>query len=518
MKKSLFFLFGMSFIFFLLSTCGTEVNDKEFSDALESGDISTNKDSVPNNSGQLANSEENTESSIDEEQSPSTTKPYDVSLIINDGTETTNSLSVLLNLMASDDLGIIGYYVSETNSIPLADIDGWIEIESTASYSSQVSFTLSDTLGEKTVYVWFLDSEGNVSDGASDKITYVDETAPLDTSISINGGDNSSSSITITLSLSSSDSSGIVAYYVSEDSTTPPIDTSGWVEVSSTTSYSAEILFNLSGGNSGERTVYAWFKDALENISDAVSDSIVWQSAVLTTVDSNGMIQLSGGTFTMGDIQGGGQPAESPAHSVTLSNSFYISDHEVTAAEFKSCVDAGGCRAVTSGGPYNIPGKENHPITYVSWNDAQDYAIWMTQNSNRNYRLCSEAEWEYAARAGSTTKWSCGNDELCLDEMEWYSSNVPSPGEHMEVKTKRPNAWGLYDMHGNLTEWVQDFYSSDYYSTVASGVTDPTGPSSGTYYVTRGSSTVEFMRSAFRLFSRPPQLNHDLGFRVCSSN
>ena len=228
----------------------------------------------------------------------------------------------------------------------------------------------------------------------------------------------------------------------------------------------------------------------------------------------SGMVQIQGGTFTMGDIQGGGDSDESPTHSVTLS-SFNISDHEVTASEYKVCVDAGVCAAAGSGSDatYNTSGKENNPINYVSWNDTQSFITWLNQNSTRGYRLCTEAEWEYAARAGTTTKWSCGNDSSCLDSVAWYSSN--SGDTTHDVKTKTANAWGLYDMHGNVWEWVQDWY--DNYSSDA--VTDPKGPSTGSDRVLRGglfNDSATYVRSANRYHNSPHYRDDYIGFRLCS--
>ena len=225
----------------------------------------------------------------------------------------------------------------------------------------------------------------------------------------------------------------------------------------------------------------------------------------------------------MGDIQGGGGSDESPSHSVTLSNNFYISDHEVTAAEYKACVDDGECSAAGGSGryaaTYNTSGKENNPINYVSWDYTKDYISWINKNSSKTYRLCTEAEWEYAARAGTDTKWSCGDSESCLDSVAWYSSN--SEGTTHKVKTKSANAWGLYDMHGNVWEWVEDWYSASYYDTVSGGATNPRGPSSGVLRVYRGgyfNDPATNVRSAVRNWDAPDARSFSFGFRLCSSN
>lgn len=235
----------------------------------------------------------------------------------------------------------------------------------------------------------------------------------------------------------------------------------------------------------------------------------------------DGFVRISAGTFTMGDIQGGGDSDESPAHAVTISQDFFIMDHEVTASEYKACVDGGGCNYNGSTSnyyrTYNVPGKENHPINDVSWAETQDYIAWKNQTDpGYGYRLCTEAEWEYVARAGTDTKWSCGNNESCVDDVAWHLDNA---GVTKEVKTRQANAWGVYDMHGNIDEWVNDWYSESYYSTISSGVTDPTGPNSGSSRAIRGGNFflgISFSRSANRVRGVVDRLL-TAGFRLCSS-
>jgi len=131
----------------------------------------------------------------------------------------------------------------------------------------------------------------------------------------------------------------------------------------------------------------------------------------------------------------------------------------------------------------------------------------LNSQTGQSYRLCTEAEWEYAARAGTETKWYCGNDESCLDNIAWYSYN--SERKTHPVGTKSSNAWGLYDMSGNVYEWVKDWF--DYYSS--NSVTDPAGPVSGSYRVLRGA---RLCRSAHRSNgSSPSHASSHLGFRLC---
>ncbi|MEE3122173.1 MAG: Ig-like domain-containing protein [SAR324 cluster bacterium] len=131
-----------------------------------------------------------------------------------------------------------------------------------------------------------------------------------------------------------------------------------------------------------------------------------------------GMILLSGGTFQMDAVNKSEEDPDTnsnefPVHSVTQTGPFLTGKHEVTALQFKACVDAGGCSYsyTTSSDKwtYNQPGKENHPINYVSWDESLEYSAGKSAASSRSYWFCTEAEWEYAARTGTTTKWSCGD-------------------------------------------------------------------------------------------------------------
>ena len=147
--------------------------------------------------------------------------------------------------------------------------------------------------------------------------------------------------------------------------------------------------------------------------------------------------------------------------------------------------------------------RTNLPVE-VSWNDIQEYIKKLNAAAGGNiYRLPTEAEWEYACRAGTTTRWSFGDDESQLGEYAWYGGNYNSDGSTKEVGTKKPNSWGLYDMHGNVYEWCQDWYGS--YSSSAQ--TDPTGPSTGSDRVMRGGNflfSAWHARSACRFKAVPP--------------
>ena len=143
---------------------------------------------------------------------------------------------------------------------------------------------------------------------------------------------------------------------------------------------------------------------------------------------------------------------------------------------------------------------DNRPVTHVSWNDCQEFC------RKTGLQLPTEAQWEYACRAGSTGAYA-GN----LDDMAWYENN--SGSRTHSVGTKKPNAWGLYDMHGNVYEWCQDWFGK----YPSGSVTDPTGPSSGSDRVGRGGSWDDDAggcRSAYRSYGEPGYRYYYLGFRV----
>ncbi|MCP4751203.1 MAG: formylglycine-generating enzyme family protein [Proteobacteria bacterium] len=181
-------------------------------------------------------------------------------------------------------------------------------------------------------------------------------------------------------------------------------------------------------------------------------------------------------------------------------------------------MDDGGCSYNGGTGfcyTYGASGKENHPLNLVSWTETQDFIAWLNGKSSRVYRLCTEVEWEYAARAGTTTKWSCGNDSSCLNDVAWYSSN--SGNSTQDVKTKQANAWGLYDMHGNVWEWVQDWYLSSYGGAPTDGSAWESGGGSGR--VIRGGvfyGSAYNLRSANRNLNSPGNRSYSVGFRLCS--
>jgi len=211
----------------------------------------------------------------------------------------------------------------------------------------------------------------------------------------------------------------------------------------------------------------------------------------------NSFVGLPAGEFMMGSANGNAD--EKPVHRIRLSHPFEMGKYEVTQAQWE---------AVMGNNPSEFKGA-NLPVENVSWDDAQEFIQRLNaRNDGYIYRLPTEAEWEYACRAGSS-----GNYAGKLAAMAWYdddSDNTTHP-----VGTKKPNAWGLCDMYGNVFEWCQDWYDSNYYAQ--SPTVDPQGPQSGSFRVKRGGSWVfpaSFSRSAARDLYSPVYHFNFLGFRL----
>jgi formylglycine-generating enzyme required for sulfatase activity len=231
----------------------------------------------------------------------------------------------------------------------------------------------------------------------------------------------------------------------------------------------------------------------------------VAQAAEKTYTNSIGMefVLIPAGKFIMGAGENDkyAEENEKPAHQVTISKPFYLGKYEVTQAQWTE---------VMRSNPNNYKDR-NDPVVKVSWNEAQKFINQLNQNEeHKRYRLPTEAEWEYAARAGSKTMYSFGNDAERLDEYAWYGGN--SGGASHPVGQKKPNAWGLYDMHGNVYEWVQDLYEENYYRNSSS--LDPHGPDSGSPWV-NPDEMLNF--KLHRMIRGGSWLGDDVGMFICRS-
>ena len=192
---------------------------------------------------------------------------------------------------------------------------------------------------------------------------------------------------------------------------------------------------------------------------------------------------------------------EGPVHKVEISQGFWLGKYEVTQGQWK---------AVMGRNPSEFQGDDRRPVERVSWRDVQAFIGRLNDAAGESlYRLPSEAEWEYACRAGSSGRWAGRR----LGDYAWYRKN--SGYGTKAVGGKSPNRWGLHDMHGNVAEWVQDWYDEDYYAS-SSGV-DPRGPTSGSYRVLRGGhfiSSAQYVRSAFRYHTSPSNNDGHFGVRL----
>jgi formylglycine-generating enzyme required for sulfatase activity len=223
------------------------------------------------------------------------------------------------------------------------------------------------------------------------------------------------------------------------------------------------------------------------------------------------MAIIKPGRFTMRSLEG--LKHERPPHEVVIKKRFAIGRFEVTFEEFDKFAYDTGRRPANDAGW----GGVNRPVINVSWEDAKAYANWLSERTGKRYRLPTEAEWEYAARAGTETAYSFGDDDSKLGEYAWYFAN--SERSTHPVGQKKPNAWGLYDMHGNVWEWVEDDYHESYEGAPDDGSAWVDKPR-GTIRVMRGGSwsgVARDCRSANRSFYWPVSRDDDLGFRLARS-
>ncbi|HOC59122.1 MAG TPA: formylglycine-generating enzyme family protein [Smithellaceae bacterium] len=221
------------------------------------------------------------------------------------------------------------------------------------------------------------------------------------------------------------------------------------------------------------------------------------------------MVFVQGGCFQMGRYPVlGGSSDEKPVHEVCVGD-FYIGKYEVTQGQWK---------AVMGNNPsYFKDCGDNCPVEKVSWNAVQDFIRKLKSQSGKDYRLPTEAEWEYAATSGGKSeKWAGTSNESSFGDYAWYNGN--SGSKTHPIGQKMPNGLGLYDMSGNVWEWCSDWYKSDYYKS--SPRDNPQGPSSGTSRVNRGggwSFIADYARASYRCRSLSILRGSDLGFRLAVS-
>lgn len=213
------------------------------------------------------------------------------------------------------------------------------------------------------------------------------------------------------------------------------------------------------------------------------------------------LVRIDSGSFMMGSYEEEGDSDETPRRKVTITKSFYIGMYEVTQEQWEK---------VMGENPSEWKGKK-HPVDTVSWNDCMEFTEKLSEITGREFTLPTEAQWEYACRAGTTTKWFFGNNVSSYIQYGWIDEEAQ--GITHPVGLKKPNAWGLYDMYGNIQEWCKDWYQNPY---LESDLVDPAGPRVGDSRVIRGGGWGDISdnaRSAYRNAIGEDVSNNGTGFR-----
>ena len=261
-------------------------------------------------------------------------------------------------------------------------------------------------------------------------------------------------------------------------------------------------------------------KHSAQYFTEIIFNDIPLETAVLfkdTTVE---MVAIPSGTFMMGSPEGEGYDREKPQHQVTV-KSFFMGKYLITQAQWRAVAKLPKVKRYLKPNPARFKG-DNRPVEQVSWNDAVEFCARLSKATDREYRLPSEAEWEYACRAGTTTPFYCG--ETLMGDLANYraiSTYVKEPQGNYRKGTTTvgvfpPNAFGLYDMHGNLWEWCADHWHENYQGAPTDGSTwiDVDDKS---YYINRGSSwdfDPRYCRSACRYYYGADSGHYSIGFRV----
>ena len=216
------------------------------------------------------------------------------------------------------------------------------------------------------------------------------------------------------------------------------------------------------------------------------------------------LLIVPAGKFTMGSpISETGRTSNELEHEVTISKSFFLGKYEVTQAQWEAIMDDNP----------SSEGGAKLPVTDVSYEDCKKFIKKLNEKTSGGFRLPTEAEWEYACRAGTKTRYAVG-ERFGKDQANFLDSKIGKP---VFVGSYKSNAFGFHDMHGNVDEWCNDWYGP----YAKEPILNPKGPPEGKYRVLRGGAfnfDASYQRSAIRNFIRPTDRDHNLGFRIARNN
>jgi formylglycine-generating enzyme required for sulfatase activity len=274
--------------------------------------------------------------------------------------------------------------------------------------------------------------------------------------------------------------------------------------------------------------LYAWLRDQpapSQPLAGALRQAANILPRAFTNAVGMKFALIPAGAFLMGTPENspGGLSDQNPQHLVRITRPFYLSAHPVTQEQFERVMGTNPSRFAATGRYKNrVVGLDTGPLPVenITWDEAVAFCQKLSDFADerrvgRTYRLPTEAEWEYACRAGTTTNYCYGDDATQLGAFAWYCDN--SGGITHAVAEKKPNAFGLYDMHGNVWEWCADFYDENYYPR--SPLEDPPGPETGNGRVLRGGSwnfSAATCRAALRDHDVPGSRSDSNGFRVAA--
>jgi formylglycine-generating enzyme required for sulfatase activity len=343
----------------------------------------------------------------------------------------------------------------------------------------------------------------------------------------------SASELVSTQSISAGGNVGTYSFDITSDDAWTITTNQSWCTVSPSSGTSDMTITVDLAQNTSSQPRTATITVRVGNVKVTIT---ITQSGVTETATIGGMVYVAGGTFTMGCTGEQGSDCdncEKPAHSVTLS-SFYIGKYEVTQKEWLDVMGKNVSQIASEYGWKTYGVGDNYPMYYVSWNDivgtsgstqvingityySNGFIYKLNQKTGKKYRLPTEAEWEYAARGGASSKGYKYSGSNNVDAVAWYWGNSESIYRCSPVGTKQANELGIYDMSGNVWEWCADWWG--YYSSAAQ--TNPTGPTTGSNRVVRGggwSGDAGSVRVSYRYFIKYPDYRYYyIGFRVACS-